>query len=152
MKLETNTTSKQFRYADTREDGFIFVKYREGKPVWYSPQAFHKDKITTAFHNAKARAEKKNIPFDIDAAYLMEIFPEDGKCPVFGIDLVWGGDRNSSPSLDRIYPALGYVRGNLVWVSDYANMLKSHNSLETLRALLNFYERWELRYEGQRTH
>lgn len=146
------STSERFSFGDTREDGFIFAKYRNGKPIWYSPKAFHKDKITTAFHNAKSRAEKKNLPFDIDTDYLTEIFPEDGKCPVFGIELVWGGDRKSSPSLDRIHPALGYVRGNLVWVSDYANTLKSHNSLDTLRALLKFYERLEQRNEGQRTH
>lgn len=151
--LQANTTQKPYRFGDVREDGFIFAKYnKKGKAVWYSPEAFHKDKITTSLHNAKSRAEKKNVPFDIDAKYLMEIFPSDGKCPVFGIDLVWGGDRKNSPSLDRIHPDLGYVRGNLVWVSDYANTLKAANSLETLRTLLRFYERLEGPHEGQTTH
>jgi hypothetical protein len=148
-----SSTSKQFSFGDIREDGFIFAKYNKfDKPVWYSPKAFHKDKITTAWHNAKKRAEKKNIPFDIDTDYLMEIFPKDNKCPIFGIDLVWGGERKTSPSLDRIHPHLGYVRGNLVWVSDYANTLKAANSLDTLRTLLTFYERLEGNHEGKRTH
>lgn len=82
----------------------------------------------------------------------MSIYPDDSMCPVFGFEMTWGGDSNTSPSLDKIVPAKGYVRGNVVWVSQYANMLKTANSLETLRALLTFYERLEGNNEGQRPH
>lgn len=77
----------------------------------------------------------------------MEIYPEDGKCPIFGIDMEFGGIQNTSPSLDRIHPAIGYVKGNVMWVSGYANTLKSVNTLDTLRTLLAFYENLERRNE-----
>lgn len=105
-------------------------------------------------NNARKRANKKKLPFDIDIDFLVDIFPKDYKCPVFGISMSWGDaeGRDNSPSLDRIHPALGYVKGNVIWVSCYANRLKSDHSIETLRTLLRFYERLEGPHEGQRTH
>jgi hypothetical protein len=49
---------------------------------------------------------------------------------------VWGGegdDRNNSPSLDRIVPELGYVEGNVVWISNRANILKRDATWEELQ-------------------
>lgn len=105
-------------------------------------------------HKAKLRAEDNNLPFDLDINYLVEIFPADMRCPVFGIQMFWGkeGGIETSPSLDRIVPALGYVKGNVIWISRYANRLKSDHTLETLRTLLRFYERLEGPHEGQTTH
>ena len=60
--------------------------------------------------NLKIKAKNKAVPFDMDTDYLQELFPEDWKCPVLGKELIWGGKRNNSPSLDRILPKIGYVR------------------------------------------
>jgi hypothetical protein len=49
---------------------------------------------------------------------------------------VWGGegdDRNNSPSLDRVVPELGYVEGNVVWISNRANILKRDAAWEELQ-------------------
>lgn len=57
-------------------------------------------------------------------------------CPVLGIPLTIGGKRSpSSPSLDRIDPALGYVPGNIRVISDRANRLKGARSLHALLRL-----------------
>ncbi len=78
--------------------------------------------------DAKNRAKKKNVPFDIDLDYLESIVTD--KCPVFDTPFVFGlGNRGltaTSASLDRIIPQLGYVRGNVVFLSHRANTIK-HN-------------------------
>ena len=147
-QLKTGNTSKQFKLGDIREDGFVFSSYKpNGWEYWLSPETFHIARIKKAVIQAKYRSEKKKVPFGIDADYLIKIYPKDGKCPIFGIDFVWAGDKNTSPSLDRIHPALGYVKGNVMWISGYANTLKSSNSLDTLRTLLAFYEKLERKIE-----
>ncbi len=77
---------------------------------------------------AKRRAKEKNVPFDVDTKYLITIAPEN--CPIFKTRLQWAyiGDRSSTddrPSLDRIIPEKGYVKGNVAWISLKANRIKS---------------------------
>ena len=40
-----------------------------------------------------------------------------------------GGPRHDSPTLDRVYPHLGYIKGNVRVVSLFANLLK-HNEID----------------------
>lgn len=147
-------TQKLFKKGDLREDGFLFQGYSNDTPIWLSPSAYCRDRINSCMHKAKKRAEEYNLPFDLNIEYLVEIFPADMSCPVFGIQMFWGkeGGIETSPSLDRIIPALGYVRGNVIWISRYANRLKSDHTLDTLRTLLSFYERLEGHHESKRTH
>lgn len=93
-----------------------------------------------AYHKARYRALDKCLAFTIDPHYLDSIFPTDYLCPVFGTQMEWGGNKDTSPSLDRIFPAIGYVPGNVMWISTYANTLKNANSLDTLKRLVSFYE------------
>lgn len=81
------------------------------------------------FERARKRAYSGGIEFTIRRDDI--VIPET--CPVLGIRLSIGGKRSpSSPSLDRIDPALGYVPGNIRVISDRANRLKGARSLETL--------------------
>lgn len=88
--------------------------------------------------SARSRAKQKNLPFDIDHDYIRSIVPSH--CPIFGIPLEWSlgrGDKNmhlsNSPSLDRIDPSKGYVKGN-VWIISYrANQIKSDASHDELK-------------------
>lgn len=78
--------------------------------------------------DAKWRAKEKGVPFDVDTNYLMSIAPE--YCPIFKVKLQWAyiGDRTSTddrPSLDRIIPEKGYVKGNVAWISFKANRIKA---------------------------
>lgn len=65
-------------------------------------------------------------------------------CPVLGLPLY----RNSggaaqgpnSPSLDRIDPALGYVRGNVKVISSRANSIKSNATPEELLRVAAYYQ------------
>ena len=85
--------------------------------------------------NTRTRAKKKNIPSNLTIDYCVDIYPEDNKCPVLGIPLSWGGRRTNgdSPSLDRIEPSKGYVKGNVMWMSQRANAMKSNATPEELK-------------------
>jgi hypothetical protein len=87
---------------------------------------------------AKERAKNKNLPFDIDLAYIRSIVPSH--CPVFNIPLEWSLRRglgsvslSNSPSLDRIDPSKGYVKGNVWIISHKANRIKNDASHEELK-------------------
>lgn len=87
---------------------------------------------------AKQRALKQEIPFNITISDID--IPE--YCPLLNIRLVRHvGDnpRNTddSPSIDRIIPELGYVRGNVWVISNRANRLKNNATLEELRLLIS---------------
>lgn len=87
----------------------------------------------TMYYDARKRAVKLGLPFDIqpDDVLVPEV------CPVLGARLGCGG-RENSPTLDRLIPQLGYVRGNVRVISFRANRLKSDASPEELQAILNY--------------
>lgn len=90
------------------------------------------------FRGARDRAKRRGLPFTIVVGDV--IVPTH--CPVLGIPLARTGTRgrcHSSPSLDRIVPALGYVPGNVIVVSSRANSLKQDASTEEIAALYRFY-------------
>ena len=93
------------------------------------------------WHSCKKRAKKGNLPFDLTIEDL-EV-PE--KCPILGLELKAGNDssREISPSLDRIVPELGYVKGNIRVISLRANRLKSDASIEELEAILKYMKEHE---------
>jgi hypothetical protein len=80
--------------------------------------------------NAKKRSTKKNLPYNLDTEYLRSIFPKDFMCPILKYkmvvnDIVVG---KLSPTLDRINPRLGYVKGNVEFVCMLANHMMSNAS------------------------
>jgi len=71
---------------------------------------------------AKSRAKRYGLPFSLVESDI--IIPSH--CPVLGFILERREERTeSSPSLDRIVPELGYVVGNIAVISDRANRLKN---------------------------
>jgi hypothetical protein len=76
--------------------------------------------------DARKRALKKGVPFDLTVAYIVSIMTDT--CPVFGTEFKWIGNGSIQPTsanIDRIDPAKGYVAGNLVIISSKANNIKS---------------------------
>ena len=74
--------------------------------------ASHVDKLEFSIQKSKRRARDKKQEFSVSTDYLLSIYPENGLCPVLGVKMELGGDRENSPSLDRIDNAKGYVAGN----------------------------------------
>ena len=75
------------------------------------------------FHSAKRRAKKQNVPFEITLDDI--VIPE--RCPLLDIPLIVGEGccSDNSPTLDKLIPSKGYVRGNILVISDKANRIKS---------------------------
>lgn len=88
--------------------------------------------------SARVRAKKHNVPCDLH--YTDLTIPEF--CPILGIRLEVGTKEmhDASPSLDRIIPALGYVKGNIGIMSFRANRFKSDATSGELRALAEWIE------------
>ena len=95
--------------------------------------------------DAKIRAKSQKLPFNITKEYIKSITPSDMICPALGIQMKVGGDFKNSiiraPSLDRLIPELGYVKGNIAVVSTRANTLKRDATPEELMKVARFYEK-----------
>ena len=78
--------------------------------------------------SAREKAKKLGLDYNIDPEYVKNIWPKDNKCPALGIYLRKGknGGSNHSPSLDRIIPELGYIKGNVQIVCNLANKIMSN--------------------------
>lgn len=88
------------------------------------------------YNAARRRAEKKGIPFNIEISDI--IIPK--VCPILGIELRASKKRPSanSPSLDKIIPELGYVKGNIQVISWRANIIKHDASLDELQKIVDY--------------
>jgi hypothetical protein len=84
----------------------------------------------------KKRAKKRHIPFSIDVFDI--VIPK--VCPILGIELSFGigTAHDASPSLDRIVPSKGYVKGNCFIISSKANRMKQENTLEDLQKIIAY--------------
>lgn len=89
---------------------------------------------------SKQRAKTKNREHSLTLQDIKELYPLDGKCPVFGFDLEFNsaGFRETSPSIDRIDSSKGYTRDNVQIISWKANHLKSYATVEDLEILVAF--------------
>ncbi|MBP0492193.1 hypothetical protein [Roseomonas indoligenes] len=88
------------------------------------------------FDKARYRAARHGIAFTLSASDIAV----PAACPVLGLALVVGGQRDNSPTLDRLVPSLGYVPSNVRVISYRANRLKSDATLDELKALVAYLE------------
>lgn len=102
----------------------------------YRKHGLSKTPAYTMFYDARKRAIGLGLPFNIEPSDLA--IPDT--CPVLGITLVLKGTRDNRPSLDRVLPELGYVRGNVRVISFRANRIKSDATPSELRRILAYAE------------
>jgi|TARA_R110002051_G_scaffold298774_1_gene365760 hypothetical protein len=79
----------------------------------------------TACKASKRRARLKNLAFNLSSDYLEKIFPKTCICPILGYKMKVANISlgKLSPTLDRINPRLGYVKGNVEFVTNIANLM-----------------------------
>lgn len=107
-----NSTNRE-RTAKYREDYSKFIKMR--------------------FTAYLYRAKEKNVAFDLDAEYLVSLFKAQNELCYYTNQLIdfklvtesTKHPHNNTPSLDRLIPELGYVKGNVVWCAYYINRMKN---------------------------
>jgi hypothetical protein len=86
---------------------------------------------------AKTRAKKLGVPFDLTVEDI--VVPD--RCPVLGMAITHQYGKRAadfSPSLDRIIPALGYVKGNVRIISWRANYLKNNGTADEFEAIARY--------------
>lgn len=111
------------------------VKKEQRAKAYYKQRSTISGHISQIMAARKCRAKQSNVPFEVSLEYLISIFTET--CPVFGTQLSWtkskgfNTPKDDFPSLDKIVPELGYVEGNVRWISYLANKMKQNaNSMQ----------------------
>lgn len=147
----------KYKHGDVHEEtGRIFRAYAWQNGGWYEScydtnSAFEAH-IKMMYKNALFRAKLEQCPFDIDVPFLKSI--ATNTCPVFGIVLSWGmlgqgykKNIDSAPSLDKIKPEYGYVKGNVRIISLLANRIKQDVGYEELYKLADWLHEEEKEVE-----
>ena len=100
-------------------------------------EKYHNNIENEMLKGARYRSKKDNIPFNLTIQDI--IVPE--YCPVLRyIKLETskeGKHKYNSPSLDRIIPKLGYIKGNVRVISFRANNIKSDGNAEIHKLIID---------------
>lgn len=104
-------------------------------------------RLQALLNTSKARAKEKQREHTIKLQDLLDVFPLDGKCPIFGFDLCWNskGFRETSPSIDRIDSDKGYTPDNIQIISWKANRIKGYATVEDLEVVLSYLKQGKIR-------
>lgn len=132
------TSTERRKYYNERR------KLRRQDPI-YRKNEYDKGKKQRIYNRSryllktiKKRCEQNNIAFNLEEKDL--IIPE--YCPVLKVKLTVEdmniGDWNA-PSVDRIDPTLGYIKGNIMIMSRKANTMKNNATKEELIEFSKFY-------------
>lgn len=101
---------------------YRYYEKHKHKLLSESRDSHRKNPVKSMWKNAKARAKKKNLDFDLDIEDI--VIPDI--CPVLGIEIMSGnyGVIANSPSIDRIDSTKGYIKTNIQVISHLANTMK----------------------------
>lgn len=126
--FRTRSSESYSKHADTR---------REAGRKHYKARHWADNLI----YGSKSSARSRKLEHNITAEHLKYLWHiQEGKCYWLGIPLgdstVLSNRHPSKPSLDRLDPTRGYVKGNVVISSSFANMGRSECSEEDFRDFL----------------
>jgi len=124
-KVLLNTTARQVYHKDVEAS-----RERERLRIERDPRG-------KLLSSAKSRAKINNIPFSITK----EDITLTTHCPILGLELKVGREgrvEGNSFTLDKVIPDLGYVKGNVMIISNKANRLKSNSTLRELEAIVEY--------------
>lgn len=116
--------------------GMLREEWVKEDEIW---NRFFKDKLRDLKRNAKRR----NFKFDLELKDLLLAFEKtEGKCPVFKTKFLYvQSDREETISIDRIDSKKGYIKGNIVIVSQKANLIKSSAAVDEIGRVYDFYKK-----------
>mgnify|MGYP003639973722 FL=1 len=94
--------------------------------------------------SAREKAKDLGLDYNLDYEYVKNLWPSDNKCPALSIELKQGTKGkpiDSSPSLDRILPELGYIKGNVQIICNLANKIMSSATPDQVMAVAKHYKK-----------
>lgn len=121
------------RYQDTKEYQKAWYEARMRDPEYRAKRAKYtreyrqsstENRMLTA---AKDRSKLMGLDFNLELSDI--VIPEI--CPVLAVPMIVRG--RHAPSLDRIEPTKGYVKGNIQVISRKANTMKNDATPEELK-------------------
>jgi hypothetical protein len=150
MPYANSETSKAYQAKYQKE----WIKTHRSDAVLYTFKWRRKNPENNLLNIARTRAKKQGSKCDLELSDIKIPL----SCPVLGIVLAvdktneeylrvgigrngGGAPRPNAPSLDRIDPRRGYVKGNVRVISWRANNLKRDGTLEEMRLVLADLER-----------
>ena len=101
---------------------------RQQRIEYYSDK---ENRTKLLINRARYRSRAEGIPFNLELGDVL--IPE--KCPYLGIHLTFelgNGRIDSNPSIDKIDPSKGYIKGNVQVISELANRMKNSATKEQL--------------------
>lgn len=94
-------------------------------------------------YSVQQRAKQKSIPCTLTLDDI--VIPK--YCPVLDIELRVNYDggqaTDNSPSVDRMRPELGYVKGNIFIISKRANTIKSFGTIAEHQKVIDYMEKYK---------
>lgn len=91
------------------------------------------------------KLRRDGLPPDITHQDILDAIPADNICPALGVKLAFGttlARKWDGPSVDKIDPRKGYVRGNLCVISYRANAIKQDcTDPNDLRRIADYMEK-----------
>ena len=135
-----NVAGTNLKHGNTRSCGCLLTNVLEKRNIIHG---LARTSEYETWCRAKISAEKRGLQFDLEPSDI--IYPEF--CPVLGIRIEQNtkrGPNDSSPSLDRIFPERGYVKGNIRVISQKANRIKNDATAEELEKVLDDSRRFEI--------
>ena len=134
LRVEKRREARVYRLNRTEEQiknrKSTYIKHRERLKL-DNPKLYTARQMSGS---AKKRARAKGIDYNLSPDYIYSICTD--KCPVFGVDLIYGGSDKAKEgaSLDRVDSDKGYVKGNVWVISHLANLMKSNATIDELIA------------------
>lgn len=121
----------QQRYHDKhKKDPKYKSRIKKNTKKWLAKSPWAKLLIS-----CRKRSKELKLNYNLDTAHLKKIYIEaNGICPVLKIQFD-KTNLSTTPSVDRIIPELGYVKGNVRIISHRANMLKSNATIDEMKLI-----------------
>ena len=135
------------RLAKLEADPVWFRRRENRKRLWagMSREDFVKDDLRAEqarrISNKKSESHRRGVEFNLGWADIE--WPTH--CPIMGVELNYFSDRscnkNNSPSIDRVDPSKGYVKGDVAIICYRANRIKNDGTAEELRRIATYIDK-----------
>lgn len=128
--------TKKYR---TRCKDCVLKKAKKNQTVSYKTKSEKRSSSPKNFISGilnHATKRKQHLGFNIDLIYLLNLYEkQNGLCAISGVNMTYLAGKGrvfTNVSIDRIDSNKGYLRGNVQFVCDIVNIMKSNMSHEEL--------------------